>query len=334
MRLLPLLFVLLLIPLSVASPLDFKEKYYKSGVFEVYASISSYDGYMLVKVVVNGIKPYRILVYFAGKSFNYTFNSDTYTVKISHPDIGRHRILLIVSDKYKTAKLNFYVNLFQVNIESPFISLIPLAISLSVIPEFLAYAPKKIRGRLSANVFGISGVIILLSLIMPRNFLFYYSVVSAISIVVVAYLTNRNIMRNVLEYIGITWLLIGMAIYLANPLPLIVSGIGNGIWIICVLLFPSEWKGLERLIKSVNVLYSTFMITSGFLLNSAGQISAYLMEPSWGMVKALEINISLIANMIMILPVLAPILTLSKLYATARRGKEAERIVSEISGRA
>ena len=48
------------------------------------------------------------------------------------------------------------------------------------------------------------------------------------------------------------------------------------------------------------------------------------------MVKALIINISLIANLIMALPIIASIFTFAKLYATVRRGKEAELVVHEL----
>ena len=72
------------------------------------------------------------------------------------------------------------------------------------------------------------------------------------------------------------------------------------------------------------------MIVMQFLINIATQISAYLLEPSWGMVKALIINISLIANLIMALPIIASIFTFAKLYATARHGKEAELVLQEL----
>jgi len=122
-----------------------------------------------------------------------------------------------------------------------------------------------------------------------------------------------------------------MTVYLANPLPPIIAGVGNAIWLLCVLLFPSEWRSLERIIKSVNVLYALFMMVAGFLVSIAVQVSSYLLEPSWGMVKALIINITLVANLIMALPILASLFTFARLYAVARRGKEAEVVIGELA---
>jgi len=81
-----------------------------------------------------------------------------------------------------------------------------------------------------------------------------------------------------------------MTVYLANPLPLTVVGVSNLIWLICALLFPLEWRSLERMIKSMNILYAVFMVVMQFLVNIETQLSAYLLEPSWGMVKALIIR--------------------------------------------
>ena len=203
-------------------------------------------------------------------------------------------------------------------------SIIRLSFLLALLPEFLAYAPKKLRSKISVNAFLRSSTLTLSLVILPKEVLHVgttlltYSIVTTTSILLVAFLTNRRIMKHTLEYILITSLLIGMTIYLANPLPLIVVGVGNLIWLICVLLFPSEWRSLERIIKSVNVLYAVFMAVMNFLISVATQISAYLLEPSWGMVKALIINISLIANLIMALPIVASLFTFAKLYATVR----------------
>jgi len=324
--LLPLLIIMICPQLVLCKPLDSVESYGRSGRFEVFCKIESYEGYLVVKLVCNGKPPYRAYILLLGKVWNCTFKQDELVVEVKHPDIGEHVVKVLVVDSLgRFVELKLAVGLYQVNIKSDlYYSIIPLSFLLALLPEMIAYAPRKLRSRVSVNAFATSSVLAFGIAALPRELwytgatLLVYSIVTTISILLVAFLTNRRVMRNTLEYILITSLLIGMTIYLANPLPLIVVGVGNLIWLICVLLFPSEWRSLERMIKSINVLYAVFMVVMQFLINIATQISAYLLEPSWGMVKALIINISLIANLIMALPIVASLFTFAKLYATVR----------------
>jgi len=323
------------------SPVDSAEAYGRSGRFEVFCRVESYEGYLVVKLVANGRPPYKSFIVVAGKLWNYTFNGDELTAEVKHPDIGRHVVRVAVVDSLgRFVELKLVVELCQVDVESDlYYSIIPLSFLLALLPEMLAYAPRKLRSRVSVNAFATSSVLALGIAVLPRELwyagatLLAYSTIATASVLLVAFLTNRRIMKNALEYILITSLLIGMTVYLANPLPLIVAGVGNAIWLICVLLFPSEWRSLERMIKSVNVLYAVFMVVMNFLISIATQISAYLLEPSWGMVKALIINMSLIANMMMALPIVASIFTFARLYATARRAREAEALVQALAER-
>ena len=311
---------------AACKPLDVSEAYGRSGRFEAFCRVESHEGYLVVKLVCNGEPPYRAYVIFAGKLWNYTFKRDELVVEVEHPDVGEQVVKVLVVDSLgRVVELKLVVGLYQVDVESDlYYSIIPLSFLLALLPEMLAYAPKKLRSRVSVNTFTASSVLALGVVVLPREFwymgttLLVYSIVTTLVVLLVAFLTNRRIMKNTLEYILITSLLIGMTIYLANPLPLIVVGVGNAIWLTCVLLFPSEWRSLERMIKSVNVLYAVFMVVMNFLISVATQISAYLLEPSWGMVKALIVNISLIANLIMALPIVASLFTFAKLYATVR----------------
>ena len=336
-----LILIIVYTQVVVCKPLDSVEAYGRSGRLEVFCRIESHEGYLIVKFVVNGKPPHKAYITFAGKVWNYTFKQDELVVEVKHPDIGRRLVRVVVIDSAgRFVELKLVVSLYQVDVKSDlYYSIIPLSFLLTLLPEMLAYAPKKLRSRVSVNAFATSSVLAFGILVLPRELwytgttLLAYSIITTVSILLVAFLTNRRIMKNTLEYILITSLLIGMTIYLANPLPLIVVGVGNLIWLICVLLFPSEWRSLERMIKSINVLYAIFMVVMNFLISVATQISAYLLEPSWGMVKALIINISLIANLIMALPIIASIFTFAKLYATVRRGREVEAVIQGLVGR-
>jgi len=269
---LPLLLILLTVitcsQLIFCKPIDYAEAYGRDGRFEVYCHVESCESYLVVRLVVNGKPQYKALITFAGKVWNYTFKQDYFIVKVEHPDIGVHVVKVIVVDSLgRLVELKLVLRLFQVDIKSDlYYSIIPLSFLLALLPEFLAYAPKKLRSRISVNAFLTSSTLTLSLIILPKEALHVgttlltYSIVTTTSILLVAFLTNRRIMKHTLEYILITSLLIGMTIYLANPLPLIVVGVGNLIWLICVLLFPSEWRSLERMIKSVSVFYAVFMV--------------------------------------------------------------------------
>jgi len=340
LKLLTLITLILVAVTVYAKPVDLKEAYRKVKGLEAYCRLESCEGFLTVKIVVSGKPPYRLVVKYADKILNYSFSQDIYIVEVRHREVGSHTVKVVLSDSANhTVVFKFQLEFAQVNVECEYYyALIPLFFLVTLIPEILAYAPKKTRIKASVNVFTVSSFMLLGYITLPKtipvdNVLYVYSIVASITVILVALFTNINVFKHTLEYLAITCLLIGMTVYSANPLPLIVAGVGNALWLLCVVLFPSEWRSLERLIKSINVLYALFMITAQLLVNTATEIAAYLTEPSWGMAKALTINITLVANLLMALPVLTPLFTLTKLYATTKHAIEAEKIIDQLSKR-
>jgi len=103
---------------------------------------------------------------------------------------------------YRWVILEVAVKLHQVDVKSDvYYSLIPLSLLVALLPEMLAYAPRKVRRKTSVNTFAVSSVMTLGFTLLPRDLwymgsaLLAYTTTTTAVILLTAFLTNRKIMK-------------------------------------------------------------------------------------------------------------------------------------------
>ena len=101
-----------------------------------------------------------------------------------------------------------------------------------------------------------------------------------------------------------------------------MGGIGSAIFLASALLYPSERPRTERLYKSVMVLYSLGVLVSSLVVELSTAIASFLYAPDEAFVNSIRVQSMFIANLISIVPILAPIIHLARLVLAFERAGE------------
>ena len=294
------------------------------GRLEAYASAESLPGELKLKFVVNGKPPFSVAVRLAGKWYNCTSYSDRFEMTIKHSEVGRHKALIRLRSADSFAKGYLTAELRQPEPGPNWaMALLPLSLLVALAPEMLAYMPSRLRAEAIKRAAGIALIPLPLSALMPA-LLSAYLWATAFAVLAVAAYTGRKYLRPALEYTGIAGGLLASSILIGNPLPLIVAGVGNAVWLACLTLFPSEWKPVDRYARAVNAFYAAAVLVLQGIVEAARRAAGYLYQPSWGMVQAITVNATIIANIIALIPIVAPLYFFLRLYATAHRARAVE----------
>mgnify|MGYP000563048065 CR=1 FL=1 len=301
------------------------------GRLEAYASAESPPGELKLSFVVNGKPPFLVSVRLAGRTYNYTSYSGRFRVVLKHEEVGCHKVLIIIRSADSFAKGYLTVELRQPELGPSWaMALLPLSFLVALAPEMVVYMPSRLRREAVRRAVGAVSILLPLTALMP-TLLSAYLWATAFAVLAVAAYTGRKYIRPALEYSAIAGTLLASSLLIGSPLPLVVAGIGNAVWLACLMLFPSEWKPVDRYARAVNAFYAAAVLILQGLVEMARKAAGYLYQPSWGMVQAVTVNAAMIANIIALVPIIAPLYFFLRLYATAQRARAVEDWLNDIT---
>ncbi|RLF23115.1 MAG: hypothetical protein DRN15_07205 [Thermoprotei archaeon] len=158
----------------------------------------------------------------------------------------------------------------------------------------------------------------------------WFTLASGVVLLIIARLIDKEALEACLGHIIVITALCMASMLTSNPIVLLLGGIGSGLFLASAILYPSERERTERLYKSTILVYSLGIMLMGLINQLAVEIASFLYAPDEAFIDSIRIQAMLIADLIALTPVIAPLVHLARLIHSFERAKEAEAIVRAI----
>ena len=294
------------------------------------ANVESKDS--VVKGVVlasEGLRLKSIRVRLAGS--DYTFESPTFEVK--HYQSGKHVVtveaLLDYGGQEVVLSGSGEVSLRQEQMPATLQLAIPIALALGGVIPCLGVE----RRRVATGVAVGAVLIPTIRLALPDTPITVFLITSIGVIVGLAVFGARKAIKPLTAYLLVVGALLACALWIGNPLVLILTGIGNGIMVAAMICYPSEWRTHEKLLLGVNAFYALLMLLAGGLLAFADKVASLVVAQApltWGVVEAITAFVSSLIVYSQAVPILVPALYLAQLWWRRSRAKATEEYLKEL----
>jgi len=294
------------------------------------ANVESKDS--VVKGVVlasEGLRLKSIRVRLAGS--DYTFESPTFEVK--HYQSGKHVVTVEALLDYGGGEVvlsgSGEVSLRQEQMPATLQLAIPIALALGGVIPCLGVE----RRRVATGVAVGAVLIPTIRLALPDTPITVFLITSIGVIVGLAVFGARKAIKPLTAYLLVVGALLACALWIGNPLVLILTGIGNGIMVAAMICYPSEWRTHEKLLLGVNAFYALLMLLAGGLLAFADKVASLVVAQApltWGVVEAITAFVSSLIVYSQAVPILVPALYLAQLWWRRSRAKATEEYLKEL----
>ena len=273
--------------------------------------------------------PYTLVLSLGGIVFNLTSTDSTTKWRVQVPLVGSYRVEACIIGSGNVLRGSGVVYL-EPTLERSLLDYAWLTIP-AIASTVVLVGARGWRRRLKISLPAIMLQIVPLGVyqILEVHPLWYTLGVGVV-LLIVAWIVDRVVLRVSLEYIAILSLLSVASFLIANPLVLLLGGIGSAIFLASALLYPSERPRTERLYKSVMVLYSLGVLVSSLVVELSTALASFLYAPDEAFVDSIRVQSMFIANLISIVPILAPIVHLARLVLAFERAREVEGVIRQL----
>jgi len=169
---------------------------------------------------------------------------------------------------------------------------------------------------------------------LPDLPLAIFIIASVGAVVGLAVFGARKAVKPLSAYLLVVGALLACALWIGNPLVLILTGIGNGIMTVAMVCYPSEWRAHEKLLLGVNAFYALLMLLAGGLLAFADKVASLIVAQApltWGVVEAVTAFVSSVIVYSQAVPVLVPVAYVVQLWWRRSRAKATEEVLKELA---
>jgi len=159
----------------------------------------------------------------------------------------------------------------------------------------------------------------------------YGVMASAAVLVSVALAAGTGAVKRAVEWILVVGLVLASTMLSGNPLLIVVAGIGLGIFALTIWLYPGEFGLVYRTAAATMLFWGLTTIVFAFVARMVTAIASMLTyTPDFGFLNAVYINATMVANFIILLPVIASLYTLMRLYMTSRRARDVKEALTRL----
>ena len=156
--------------------------------------------------------------------------------------------------------------------------------------------------------------------------------VSAAALASVALAAGIDAVKRAVEWILIIGLILASTVLSGNPLLVVVAGMGLGVFAFTMWLYPGEFGLVYRTAAATMIFWGLATLVFAFIVRMAAAIASMLTyTPGLGFLNAVYVNAIMVANFIILLPVMASLYTLMRLYMTTRRAEEARVVLEKLT---
>jgi len=280
-------------------------------------------------LVPEGLRLKSVRVGLAGS--DYTFNGPSFEVE--HYQSGKHVVTIEALLDYNGQDVllsgSGEVFLRQEQMPATLQLAIPIALALGGAIPCLGVERKRV-----ATYSALGAVLILtIRLVLPETPITVFLIASIGVIVGLAIFGARKAIKPLTAYLLLVGALLACALWIGNPLVLILTGIGNGMMIVAMICYPSEWRTHEKLLLGVNAFYALLMLLAGGLLAFADKVASLVVAQApltWGVVEAITAFVSSLIVYSQAVPILVPALYLAQLWWRRSRAKATEEYLKEL----
>jgi hypothetical protein len=261
----------------------------------------------------------------------YTFEGPTFEVK--HYQSGRHVLTVEALLDYGGGEVvlsgSGEVSLRQEQMPATLQLTIPIALALGGVIPCLGVE----RRRVATGVAVGAVLIPTIRLALPDTPITVFLITSIGVIVGLAVFGARKAVKPLTAYLLVVGVLLACALWIGNPLVLILTGIGNGMMVAAMICYPNEWRTHEKLLLGVNAFYALLMLLAGGLLAFADKVASLVVAQApltWGVVEAITAFVSSLIVYSQAVPILVPALYLAQLWWRRSRAKATEEYLKEL----
>lgn len=159
----------------------------------------------------------------------------------------------------------------------------------------------------------------------------YGAIASAAVLASVALAAGVNAVKRAVEWVLVVGLVLASTVLSGNPLLIVVAGIGLGIFALTIWLYPGEFGLVYRTAAATMLFWGLTTIVFAFIARMVTAIASMLTyTPDLGFLNAVYINATMVANFIILLPVIASLYTLMRLYMTSRRARDVKEALTRL----
>jgi len=261
----------------------------------------------------------------------YTFEGPSFEVK--HYQSGRHVLTVEALLDYGGGEVALSgsgeVSLRQEQLPATLQLAIPIALALGGAIPCLGVERKKVATGVAVGAVLMPTI----RLALPDTPMTVFLITSIGVIVGLAIFGARKAVKPLTAYLLVVGALLACALWIGNPLVLILTGIGNGMMVAAMVCYPSEWRTHEKLLLGVNAFYALLMLLAGGLLAFADKVASLVVAQApltWGVVEAITAFVSSLIVYSQAVPVLVPALYLAQLWWRRSRAKATEEYLKEL----
>ena len=306
---------------------------------EVYVIIRSEKGFLsaIIYVSPSYANP-EVKMVLAGREYEATrIRDEAYSIKIKHGLKGEFPVTVIASSE----NCGFVEVKGIVTLEPPCLSVhpspAPLVILIGLAPIIAGSIREKRKFKIAALLAPSIALFKLIPLIDPSvvrllgGSIAYELATSGVPLALLTLVADRRALRATAEWVLIVGLVLASVALSGNPLLMIVAGIGLGVFAFTIWLYPNEFSLVYRTATSIMLFWSLATLVLALVIKVVTAIATMLAYvPDLGFLNAVYVNATMIANFIVLLPIVASLYTLMRLYMTSKRAREAARLLEEL----
>jgi len=206
---------------------------------------------------------------------------------------------------------------------------IPIALAMAGVVPCLGVERKRVVGYTAAGIVAIPVV----RCVLPGIPLTPFLTASIGAIIGLALFGARKSIKPLSAYLAVIGSLLACTLLIGNPLVLILTGIGNGVMLIALLCYPSEWRTHEKVLLGTNACYALLMLLAGGLTAFAGKVASLVTSQaplSWGIVEAITAFTSSLIVYGQAIPIAVPAMYIAQLWWRRSRAKAVEEVLGEL----
>jgi len=159
-----------------------------------------------------------------------------------------------------------------------------------------------------------------------------YGVMASVAVLAsVALTAGIDAVKRAVEWVLVVGLVLASTVLSGNPLLVVVAGVGLGVFALAIWLYPSEFGLVYRTAAATMLFWGLATLVFAFIVRMVTAIAPMLTyTPDLGFLNAVYVNATMVANFIILLPVIASLYTLMRLYMTSRRAREVGAVLKQL----
>jgi hypothetical protein len=260
---------------------------------------------------------------------DYTFNTPSF--KVEHYQFGKHVLTVEALLDYNGQEVvlsgSGEVLLKQEQMPTTLQLAISIALALGGAIPCLGVEKRRVATGVAVG----ATLIPTMRLALPDTPITVFLITSIGVIIGLTVFGARKAVKPLTAYL-VVGALLACALWIGNPLVLILTGIGNEMMVVAMVCYPSEWRTHEKLLLGVNAFYALLMLLAGGLLAFADKVASLVTQAplTWGVVEAITAFVSSLIVYSQAVPVLVPALYLAQLWWRRSRAKATEEYLKEL----